>query len=222
MLKIMRSHKFFTVFILGAITVMIIIVFIFWGIGPQMDKTQSIVAQVDSETITPAEYERAYAAAYRSAWEMYQNEEEIKKMNLRIKVLDELIDNLVLMSAAKRAGLTVTEKELQEAIMNEPAFQTDGVFNKEIYARRLKLNRMNPAMYENAIKNELLLNKMRLRIAETSDLTADELNILNSIKGDKGQLSGFLLYAKRELAIKAYVEGLKRQMKITINKEFIS
>src|SRR4030065_1469368 len=222
MLRIMRSHKFFTVFILGAITVMIIIVFIFWGIGPQMDKTQSIVAQVDSETITPAEYERAYAAAYRSAWEMYQNEEEIKKMNLRIKVLDELIDNLVLMSAAKKAGLRVTEKELQEAIINEPAFQTDGVFNREIYVRRLKLNRMNPAMYENEIKNELLLNKMRLRVAQSSDLTADELNILNSIKGDKGQLSGFLLYAKRELAIKAYVEGLKRQMKIIINKEFIS
>ncbi len=201
---------------------MIIIVFIFWGVGPQVDKAQSIVAQVNSKKITPEEYERAYANAYRRAWDMYQNEEEIKKLNLKIKVLDELIDNIVLMSAAKKAGLTVTEKELQETIMNEPAFQTDGVFNKEIYARRLKLNRMSPAMYENAIQNELLLNKMRLLIAETADLTTDELNILNSIKGDKGQLSGFLLYAKRELAIKAYVEGLKRRMKVTINKEFIS
>ncbi len=223
MLRVMRSHKFFTVFILSAITIMIIIVFVFWGIGPQTTRSQSIVAQVNNEAITPDEYERAYANAYRRAWDRYQNEEEIKKLNLKMRVLDELIDNIVLMSAAKKAGITVTEKELQEVIMNEPAFQAEGVFNKGVYERRLKLNRMSPAMYENAIREELLFNKMRSLIAETADLSAEELSILNTFKGkDQSQLSGFFIYAKKEMAIKAYVESLKRQMKITINKEFIS
>lgn len=222
MLKIMRSHKFFTVFILGAITIVIIIVFVFWGIGPQSNPSKVIVAQIGGERITFAEYQRAYELAYRRAREIYQNEEEIKKLNLREQVINKLIDNTILITAAKNAGIKITKEELQEAIINEPAFQIDGVFNKEIYMRRLRLNRITPQIYETALKNDLLLNKMRNLIGETVVLTDEEIKILNLPEKDKGQLIRALSFTKTELAIKAYIESLKRQMKITINREFFS
>jgi len=222
MLRIMRSHKFFTVFLLGAITIMIIIVFVFWGIGPQSNPASVTVAQIGNKRIPFAEYQRVYELAYRRAREIYRDEEEIKKLNLKEQVINELIDNTVLMTAAKNAGINVTEEELQEAIINEPAFQIDGVFDREVYMRRLKLNRITPQMYESVLKNELLLNKMRRLIGETAVLTEEEIKILNLIEGDKDQLFRTLSFTKRELAVKAYIEGLKRQIKITINKEFIS
>jgi peptidyl-prolyl cis-trans isomerase D len=221
MLQIMRSHKFFTVFLLGGITIIIIIVFIFWGIGPQQNPSTAIVAKVGNERITLAEYERAYANAYRRAWETYKDEEQIEKLNLKQRVIEELIDNLVLMLVAERAGIRVTKEELREVILNEPAFQINGIFSKEVYERRLKLNRMTPAMFENSIKNELLLNKIRRLISETTELSPEEKNMLESIKGDKGQLADIFLFSKRELAIKAYIEALKRQMDITINRDII-
>lgn len=222
MLKIMRSHKFFTVFLLGAITIVITIAFVFWGIGPQINPSKVVVAQVGKKRILFAEYERAYELSYRRAREIYQNEEEIRKLNLKENILHELIDNIVLMSAAEKAGITITKDELQEAIINEPAFQINGVFDKDVYTRRLRLNRITPTKYESALKNELLLNKIRRLIAETVVLTAEETKILDSVKGNKDQLAEIFLSAKRELAIKVYVEALKRQMKITINKDFIS
>ncbi|MBI4698421.1 MAG: SurA N-terminal domain-containing protein [Nitrospirae bacterium] len=222
MLKIMRSHKFFTVFILGAITVMISVAFIFYGIGPKSKTENNIVASVGDKDISLDEYKQAYDNAYRRAWDSLKNEEEIKKMKLKERVLSELIGDLVLRMAAQKAGLSVSDDELQDEITKAPAFQENGVFNKSIYIRRLQLNRLTPATYENAVMEELLVAKMRRLIGETAELSAEDIQTLDLIKGNQEQLSSYFLLAKRELAVKAYVEGLKRQMKITINKDFVS
>jgi len=60
MLKIMQSHKFFTVFVLSAITIMISVAFIFWGIGPKDSAQVTYVASVENEKIPLDEYWRAY------------------------------------------------------------------------------------------------------------------------------------------------------------------
>ncbi len=225
MLKLMRSHKFFSVFFLGFITIAITIVFVFWGIGPQQNPTEVVIAQVNRDRITLSEYERAYEMAYRRAREVYQDAEQIEELNLRKTVLDDLIDNRVLVSAAESAGLKVTDDELQETILNQPAFQRNGVFDREVYERRLKLNRTTPSQFEREIKYELLINKIRRLIGETAELSVDDIGMLQSLQ-DEGdvnrQLENALLSSKKQLAIKAYIEGLKRQMKIEINRKFIS
>jgi hypothetical protein len=58
-------------------------------------------------------------------------------------------------------------------------------------------------------------------IAETAELGTEETKILESVKGDSTQLREVFLFSKREKAIKAYVQALKRQSKITVNKDYI-
>ncbi|UCF87663.1 MAG: SurA N-terminal domain-containing protein [Nitrospiraceae bacterium] len=222
MLKMMRSNKVFTVFFLGVITVLITIVFVFWGIGPQQNPSEAIVAEVSESRITYPEYDRAYQIEYRRASETYESAEEIEKLNLRIRVLDQLIDERVLMITAERSEITVTDGEIRKAIMNEPSFQKDGVFNKEIYTRRLKLGRMTPSTFESQLRNDLAMNKIRRLIGETAELGVEEARMLESIKDNREQLTQAFLAAKRQLAVKAYIEGLKRQMKITVNDNFLS
>ncbi|HDO25256.1 MAG TPA: hypothetical protein ENG95_01260, partial [Nitrospirae bacterium] len=183
MLKIMRSHKFFTVFLLGFLTIALTIVFIFWGVGPQQNPSAAVVARVNKKRITLPEYQRAYEKAYKRAREIYKNDEEIEKLNLRTRVLDELIDRRVLLDAAADAGVRATEKDIQEIIMNEPAFHRDGVFDKGVYVKRLRLIRTTPAAFENGIREDLLLNRMWRLISETAELSPRDTEILNSIKG---------------------------------------
>jgi peptidyl-prolyl cis-trans isomerase D len=222
MLKVMRSNKFFTVFLLGGVSIMITIVFIFWGIGPQQNPSEAIVAEVEKSKITFSEYDRAYQIAYRRARDTYEDEKQIENLNLRVAVLDELIDGRVLAFTADKSGVKVTEDEIRKAVMSEPAFQKDGLFNKEIYERRLKLNRMTPSVFESQLRNDLLLNKMRRLFGETAELGAEELSILESVKDNQGQFRNAFLTAKRNLAVKAYVEGLKRRLEITVNDGYIS
>lgn len=218
MLKVMRSHKFFTVFLLSAITIVIIITFVFWGIGPLENPSNMVVARVGKEKITQEEYWKSYYIAEDYYRKIYKTEEDIKKLNLKERVLNELIDRKVLMTAAERAGLRVTQEDLQKAIMSNPIFQKNGVFQRDIYMRALRLMRTTPKEYENALMDELLIDKMRRLIGETAELTPQERKIVDSIKEGREQLAQAFLSAKQELAIKAYIEGVKRQMKIKINE----
>jgi peptidyl-prolyl cis-trans isomerase D len=222
MLKLMRSHKFFTVFLLSAVTVMIIITFIFWGIGPNTNPSAGIVAEIENERVTLDEYWRAYDNEYKRLREIYPNEEEIEKLNLKERVLDSLIDRKVLLIAARKVGILVTDNELQEVIINNPYFQRNGVFDRDVYIRALRLNRMTPQIFEAQLKNDLMLTKMSRLIGETAELTAEETKMLDTIKGDKSQLMEVFFATKSNQAIKAYVEGLKRKMKIKINWDLIS
>ncbi len=235
MLKIMRSNKFFSVFFLGLLAIAITVVFVFSGIGPQQNTSEVVVALVNKKRITLAEYEKAYEMAYRRAKEVYKDSKEIEKLNLRETVLEEMINNVILLDAAESAGLRITDEELRNAIMNEPAFHKDGVFDKEIYTRRLSLARMYPEMFEEQLRKDLLLDKIRRLITETAELSDTETKILASLtEKEQGQdkakssqmnnarLYDSILYAKKELSIKAYVQGLKRRMNIDINEKFTS
>ncbi len=221
MLRIMRSNKFFSVFLLGFLTIAITIVFVFWGIGPQQNPSDVTIAEIDESRISLSEYELAYESSYRRAREVYKTNEEIEKLNLRSRVLDELIDRRVLMNAAKDAGITVSEDEVREVIMNEPAFRRDGVFDKNVYIKRLKLSRMTAGLFENEIKKDLLINKIRRLIGETADLTEIDVDFPDMEKDIKDKLIERFLSAKREIAVKSYVEVLKRSMAIKINRKYI-
>ena len=224
MLKTMRHSKFFTVFLLSAITLMISVAFIFWGIGPKDGPTVSLLAEIEDEKITIDQFWQAHDIEYKKLREQYPNPEDIEKLNLEDRVLGSLVDKAVLLIAARKAGLKVTENELQDAIKNIPAFQREGVFDEIIYRRYLdRIRRQSPQSFEDEIRQDMMRAKMGRLISETAELTAEELKIIDSIKGgNKNQLTEIFRSTKSNQSIKAYIEGIKKQLDITINKDLIS
>lgn len=224
MLEIMRSHKFFSVFLLGAVTFMIIVTFVFWGIGGSGPSSESdrILAEIEGQPIPLQEFRRAYENEYKRARERYPNEEEIKKLDLKERVLNSLIDRQVIVIAAEEAGITVTEKELQNEILQLPYFQRNGVFDQEIYERSLQLNRLTPQTFEEQLKNDLLLDKMSRLIQETVEFTSAEMQTIESLKQANPQIAEAFRNSKNSQALKAYVEGIKRTMAIKVNRDLIS
>lgn len=215
MLKAMRKHaRFFYVLFF-----IVILSFIFWGVGTVDKSTNVAVAEVEKEKISLEEYWLAYDRVrefYRETMKEGFTDEVEKQLNLKQKVLDILIDEKVLLIAAKRAGITVSEKELEEAITNDTNFMRDGKFNKDVYLRTLQLNRMTPQIYESLRKKELILAKMKRLIGESVDLTQPQIDVKEEA------LKQAMLNAAREGAVKSYVEGLKRGLKIKVNQQLLS
>ena len=224
MLQAMRKHaKYFYV-----LFVIVIVSFVFWGVGG-VDKTGGveIVAEVGPYKITAQDYWKTYDRVYRFYQEIYKDkfdEEMQKKMNLKESVLDSMISDKVLLLAAKEIGITVSNDELQDSISTESAFMKNGVFNRDIYLNRLKLNRITPEAFENLKRQELTLEKTR-RFIELSADTADIDMNLQKLSGNTqttDMIKQAMLGDVKGKAVQAYIEGMKKNIKITINKRLIS
>ncbi len=222
MLKTMRHHAryFYVLFFI------VILSFIFWGVGT-VDKTDkgSIAAEVGNLKISSEEYWRAYDRTFGFYKDIYKekfDEEMQKKLNLKENVLNTLIDNKVLLLAARKDGISVSDGELNEAIRNEPAFLKDGVFDRDVYQNRLRLNRLTPEAYESAKRQEMTINRMRRIIELGAALPEAELAKLSGDEQSVKQIREAMLGSAREKALRSYVEGLKKGMKIKINKDVLS
>jgi peptidyl-prolyl cis-trans isomerase D len=223
MLRVMRKHaKYFYVLFF-----IVILSFVFWGVGT-MDKTgrSDVLAEVGKYKITTEEYWRAYDRVFRFYREIYKDkfdEETEKKLNLKENVLDSMVNERVLLIAAEEAGIRVTDEELQEAITHEPAFMRDGVFDKEVYLNRLRLSRITPEEFERSKRQELTLQKMKRLIelsADTSDMNPDSGKVSGDDQFAK-MIRESMLKDNKEKAIKSYIEGFKKQIKIKINKQLL-
>ncbi len=221
MLKTMRKHARYFYFLFF----LVILTFIFWGVGTVDKPTDVMVAEVDKEKISVEEYWRAYERvrnAYRDQYKEQFNEEMEKELNLKEKVLNTLLEEKVLLVSAKEMGINVSDKELQEAIMNDPNFMRDGVFRRDIYFRTLELNRLTPEAYENSLRQQLTILKMRRLIGSVVDIEAIDLKNIGVDDKAIADIKRALLSLQQDIVLKSYVEGIKPKMKIKTNIELIS
>lgn len=224
MLRAMRKHaKYFYVLFF-----IVILSFIFWGVGT-VDKTGGVevVAEVGKYKITTDEYWKTYDRIYRFYREIYKDkfdEATEKKMNLKESVLDSMINERVLLTAAKGAGVAVSDEELQESIARDPAFMKNGVFDKEMYLNRLRLGRMTPEMFESMKRQELTVTKMKQLIEVSVDATDIDAQLPQPPGNEQAEkmIRQAMLSDKQEKALKSYIDGLKKNMKIKVNKKLIT
>ncbi|MGD0884360.1 MAG: SurA N-terminal domain-containing protein [Thermodesulfovibrionales bacterium] len=220
MLKAMRKHaKFFYVFF-----VIIILSFILWGVGTVDKSTTVPVVEIEKQKISLEDYWAAYDRTrqyYRELLKDKFTDETEKQLNLKQKVLDSLIDEQVLLIAARRAGIKITDEELQAAITNDPFFLRDGKFSRDIYIRTLELNRMTPESFESMKRRELTIAKMRQLIGESVEVTKLDIPQVSGNEQAMNTLRQTALSELRETAIQSYLDGLKKQMKIKINQQLI-
>ncbi|HET6514997.1 MAG TPA: SurA N-terminal domain-containing protein [Thermodesulfovibrionales bacterium] len=220
MLKAMRKHaKFFYVLFF-----IVILSFIFWGVGTVDKSTNVPVAEIEREKISVEDYWTAYDRArqfYREILKERFDEAMEKQLNLKQKVLASLVDEKVLLIAAQKAGIKVTDEELEDSVMKDPTFQRDGKFNRDVYVRTLQLNRMTPEYFEALKRRELALSKMRRLIGEAVDVT--DVYIPQGTPDEQAErMRQSALLEMRDGAVRSYIEGVKKELKVKINQQLIS
>lgn len=221
MLHFMRKHaKFFYVFFF-----LIIISFIFFYVGPVDRNGQLSVIEVGKEKVSLKEYWRAYEnmkSFYSDIYKDKFNADMEKKLGLKEKILQEMLNSKVLYVAAVDAGLVVSDRELMDDIMNDPSFQRDGKFRRDIYLKTLQLNRIPPRYYEEKKKEELLVKKMR-QLVENAVVLSDQ-NLLLPQGDPKLQkaLRDSMEKAKKEQVVQSFVDAMMMKYRPVVRFELVS
>ena len=175
-LSLMRKHA--KSWLIKALIAIIAVVFIFYFGYSFKSGSGAKVAYVNGEIISDAEYQKAYRnlveqlqREYRGMW----NENLIKVFDLKNRAMQTLVNQKLVSQEAKRIGLDVTEKEVQDKIMAYPPFQIRGRFDEGRYRSLLQNNRMQPEDFEALIGQELLQEKVQQFLMTFSPVTEKEV-----------------------------------------------
>lgn len=142
---------------------LIILVFVFWGIGSNTSRS-GVVALVNDEPITINEFQRAYSQMANELKNAVPDltEEQIQKLGLENRVLQNLVIRKLFLTESKRLGLGVSAAELRDALTAIPFFFDDkGKFSSEVYAQRLKALGQTAAMFESNLRLDMLPHKFQ-------------------------------------------------------------
>lgn len=196
MIKTLRKNAKYFYFLFF----IVIITFVFWGVGTVDEQYNEVIAEVAGQKITAERFWRTYEDTKRVYREIFKDKAKEMEQNLKEKVLEELINEEVLLYFAKKYEIEVIDKEVQDVIINDPRFMRNGVFQKDIYFQILKLNRITPAQYEAFLKRQITISKA--------------LQIIVMAKED-AKLSD-------EDFVKSFLESYRANIPIKINKEVLS
>ncbi len=220
MLKSLRQHAryFYVLFVL------VILSFVLWvpGMDRRNQEDTGTIAQIGDEVITQEEFWRSYENAQELYRDVYKDKfDEGMQAQLKQQVLNNIVTGRILMVAAVDSGISVSDKELNDAIVTNPAFFRNGMFSSETYQSILKRNRLNTGKYEDAKRRELLIAKMRSVYLNAVDLAPSEFAGVSQDNELRAALEDTILNEKRQGAVLSFVNAYKRRLKYEVNENLI-
>lgn len=175
MLKILRKHS--KHWLIAAIIGAIVVVFIFWGIGSMEPPQSRELARVYGTPIPlTAYYQYATLLEKKARFRRNLSEEDVKA--LRDEAPDNLIRLVLLTEKARRLGLTVSDAEVQTAILRDPDFQEQGAFDPRLYELFIGRGRNRQAekvAYEKWLRQQIMAAKALENIAAFAKVSELEL-----------------------------------------------
>jgi peptidyl-prolyl cis-trans isomerase D len=140
----------------------IVIVFVFWGIGPFTGDRSQVVAEISGEKITAKEFREYYNyQLYQLKLAFGEGSQEIAKdPKFKEEVLFDLIRKRLLRKYAESLGLSLSEKEVEMYLAQIPAFQDRGAFNPAKYQTLLREVGVTPKFFEGLLKQDLLEQRL--------------------------------------------------------------
>jgi peptidyl-prolyl cis-trans isomerase D len=190
LLSLMRKHA--KSWLIKSLIAIIGIVFVFY-FGYSFRERQAIkLALVNDEIITAVEYEKNYRTMlealqreYRGMW----SDNLLKVFDLKNRALDSLITQKLVSQEAKKIGLDVTDQEIQDKIISNPAFQFRGRFDESRYRSVLQNYRMTPEDFESITGREILQDKVVQFLTVLSPVTDQEILEQYTFANEKVKIS---------------------------------
>ncbi len=231
MLDLMRKHarSWLIKVALGGI----IIVFVFWyGWSGPGDQTQNYAADVNGTIITNGLFYSVYEselAKMRLRFKGALPSELLEKLNLKQKVLQGMVDQLLLIQEAERLGMFVTDEDLVRDIQSNPVFQRNGTFDSRLYRAYLESIKLSPSSFEESERRRILAGQLVRLLTDGVETDPDEIKRLWHFQNDKLVLSMLLVRPVEETnppsaeAIESYFtrNRSKYELPATLNLKFV-
>lgn len=171
------------------IVILLIIPFALWGIQSYLGVSgEPVAAKVNGFELTERDLDRQVrqtrielreqlGAAYDPAL--------FEAGVLREQVLDDMIREALLLDAARRLGLRVSDEELRLQILSEPAFQSNGRFDRETYEQMLRLQGLTPASFEAGLRQQMVGTQLPRALVESAFLTSADIADYQRLSGQQ-------------------------------------
>jgi len=175
MLKFMRENT--GSWIIKILLGLIVLVFVFLGMGSLGSKRGNEVAKVNDQPITMDEYNRSYQNILDQMRQRFGdnlNDEILGMLQVKKQALDRLIDERLISSEADRLKISVSEQELRNSLLDIPAFRLNGAFDLATYKMVLTRNRMSPESFEQMQSAALRQQKVRDLVFSTISVSDQE------------------------------------------------
>src|SRR3546814_13583042 len=143
------------------------------------------------EEIDQNEFRDAFEQARRQARAVQGDNfdpREFESIDNKRRVLDGLVDRLVMQMSASRAGIAVSDEQARDAIQSIPAFQVDGRFDPQ--RNKLALASQVPAVsrrgLEQQVREGLQQSRMDSKVARSEFVTPWQMIRQNVPRERKG------------------------------------
>lgn len=201
MLKWLRksTRSWFIYLAIGAI----VVVFIFWGVGSYKSARSQEAAEVNGTIIPMTAFMRHYNDLVKQFQERAGGEltpEMIKTFRLKEMALSKLVEETLILQAAPRLGLGVTDAELRHRIQSYPYFQKDGKFDEKRYFWLLSRSHLTPQDFEAEERQRLLLQKVIAEVTSLAKVSDAELQELFRISKEEVEVNYLVVSPERFLA----------------------
>lgn len=174
----------------------------FFGSSQNKEKLTSWAAKVDGQTISFNAFNNVYSMQINKFRSQFPDLDEkfLKNLNLKQRVLSNLVTNKLLAITSEMNGFIVSDEELKDKIITTSIFQKDGTFSLDYYKGFLAYSGYSSSEFEKSLREDLLSSKFRDLINATVVVSDDEYQL--SFLLDKEKIN--LKYSEFNLDPKLY------------------
>ncbi len=188
-----------------------------WGKGMDL----STLAQVAGAEITASEFSQAYHRFLRNSRVPYDRQ-FLKSLQLDQQILNQLITKEIILVEAKRLGIDVMDKEIQQRILSMPYFLDNGNFLLNRYEAILRQNGMSVQEFEDSVRLEVIQETLRNLVTDAVTVSPKEVEDDYRERNEKVKIS-YVSFTPESFAssipvneadLKAYFEANKDNYRV--------
>lgn len=142
--------------------------FVFLGLTPQGNNSfngSGAAAYVNGSPISIADFRERLDYNERqkgpAATGLPAAERNAQSKQIRMRTIEELIDLEVNVQAARKDGIVAPDSAVRDQIVNIPAFQNEGQFDRVRYDQYLQYTKSSPGEFENKVRAQVIDTQVR-------------------------------------------------------------
>lgn len=173
-----------------SILVLVILSFAFTGVSSYLgSSTEAAAATVNGEEISESALEQAYqserARLEQQLGEMFDAlaADDTYLASVKQSVLERLVAEKLLDQSAIELGLRVSDEQIKNAIMTEPAFQTDGQFDNDRYLAILRQLGYQTNSFRDMMRTDMTRRQLVASLVGSEFVLPGETSYLAGIQG---------------------------------------
>lgn len=215
-----QRYRWFWYTIIGALA----LVFVAWGAQGLVNQGlggSNYAAEANGAKIS-LEQAHSVWARQQMMWQQRLGGAELPpdlKDKLQDQTLEKMIESALMEKRTEDLGYRVSQPQMHEAILNEPAFQISGQYSADAAKAALAQAGMSIESFENQLRTDLRRNQLEVGIRASNFLTPVELTRLSDLEGQEREVRYIVLPADRfaaavkvdDAAIAAYYKAHQGQ-----------